>query len=152
MIPSQREALILDLLQESGVASVSDFSKHCRYSAMSIRRALRLLDDQGRIRRTHGGAVLVTPSASSPPSTRHRGLIGAGVSLVDHWDVLVVTLIKATAVDLLAERALRSNIPVIAEAIYYPGAKTVISIDDYGAGVEVRKRRSSVRAPAKRSS
>ena len=104
---------------------------------MSVRRDLRRLEEQGRIRRTHGGAVFVTPSTSSPLLTRQRGLLEAGASLVDQWDVLVVTPIKAAAVDLLAERALRSNMPVIAEAISYPGAKTVISIDDYGAGLEL---------------
>ena len=137
MIPSQREALILNLLQELGVASVSDLSEHCRCSAMSVRRDLRRLQEQGRIRRTHGGAVLVAPSAFPLSSTRHRGLLEAGVSLVDQWDVLVVTPIKAAAVDLLAKRALRSNKPVIAEAISYPGATATISIDDYAAGVDL---------------
>ena len=137
MIPSRREALILNLLQELGVASVSDLSEHCRCSAMSVRRDLRRLEEQGRIRRTHGGAVLVAPSASPLSSPRHRGLLEAGVSLVDQWDVLVVTPIKAAAVDLLAKRALQSNKPVIAEAISYPGAITTISIDDYAAGVDL---------------
>ena len=104
---------------------------------MSVRRDLRRLEEQGRIRRTHGGAVLVAPSASPLASPRNRGLLEAGVSLVDQWDVLVVTPIKAAAVDLLAKRALQSNKPVIAEAISYPGAITTISIDDYAAGVDL---------------
>jgi DeoR/GlpR family transcriptional regulator of sugar metabolism len=58
MIPAERRALILQLLQERRAVRVSSLSEDLRVSEMTIRRDLERLESEGLLTRTHGGAVL----------------------------------------------------------------------------------------------
>jgi DeoR/GlpR family transcriptional regulator of sugar metabolism len=58
MIPAERRALILHLLQERRAVRVSSLSEDLRVSEMTIRRDLERLEHEGLLTRTHGGAVL----------------------------------------------------------------------------------------------
>ena len=53
-----RHERIVKLLSENGEASVHALSDAFAVSAMTIRRDLLLLEQAGRLTRTHGGAVL----------------------------------------------------------------------------------------------
>ena len=58
MIPAQREAQILDLLQEQGSVTVEELSSRFAVSEMTARRDLDRLEEKGLAERRHGGAML----------------------------------------------------------------------------------------------
>lgn len=136
MLPSQREAAILDLLKQQQVITIRDICTQCDCSAITARRDLNRLEEQALLRRTHGGAIMVSPS-QPPRLIARRGSPEARLSLLDRSDVLIVTPASPSATRLLVERARRAGVPIIAESIGYPGATTVVAIDDYRAGVEL---------------
>lgn len=57
---------ILTALQQSGSVSVEGLCRELRVSAMTVRRDLDELEAQGRLRRTHGGAVSIEPFFYEP--------------------------------------------------------------------------------------
>src|SRR5437660_12583050 len=56
-----RLTAILKALQKSGSVSVEGLSKELDVSLVTIRRDLDTLENQGVVRRTHGGAVSIEP-------------------------------------------------------------------------------------------
>ena len=58
----ERQQLIARLVEEHGRARVADLSTQFRVSSVTIRKDLEKLEQQGRLTRTHGGAV--APSAA----------------------------------------------------------------------------------------
>lgn len=61
-----RFAAILTALQKSGSVSVDGLSSELDVSLVTIRRDLDALERQGRLRRTHGGAVSIEPLFYEP--------------------------------------------------------------------------------------
>ncbi len=57
---------ILTALQKSGSVSVEALSTELNVSLVTIRRDLEALESQGRLRRTHGGAVSIEPLFYEP--------------------------------------------------------------------------------------
>ena len=57
LLPAERQQRILDILREEFTARSSRLSELMRVSEMTIRRDLDILEGQGLIERTHGGAV-----------------------------------------------------------------------------------------------
>lgn len=57
---------ILTALQQSGSVSVEGLSKELDVSLVTVRRDLDALESQGRLRRTHGGAVSIEPFFYEP--------------------------------------------------------------------------------------
>jgi DeoR family transcriptional regulator, aga operon transcriptional repressor len=57
---------ILTTLQQSGSVSVEGLSKDLEVSLVTIRRDLDALENQGLLRRTHGGAVSIEPFFYEP--------------------------------------------------------------------------------------
>lgn len=62
----QRFHSILSGLQEHGSVAVDDLSARLAVSVVTIRRDLDLLEQQGLLRRTHGGAVSIEPLFYEP--------------------------------------------------------------------------------------
>ncbi len=58
-----REFVILDRLRATRSATVAELAEAAGTSDATIRRDLARLDEQGALRRTHGGAVLVEVDA-----------------------------------------------------------------------------------------
>lgn len=137
MLQAQRDAAILALLQQGQTITISDICSHCGCSAMTARRDLARLDEQGLLHRTHGGAVAL--SAPQKRALRPLQTIApeARLALLDRSDVLIVTPSGGATIHVLVERARRAGVPIIAESISYPGATTVVAIDDYRAGTEL---------------
>ena len=61
-----RFTAILTALQKSGSVSVEELSKGLLVSQVTVRRDLDMLETQGRLRRTHGGAVSIEPFFYEP--------------------------------------------------------------------------------------
>ena len=57
---------ILTALQQTGSVSVEDLSKQLRVTVVTVRKDLDSLEAQGRLRRTHGGAVSIAPLFYEP--------------------------------------------------------------------------------------
>lgn len=61
MMLNKRQSSILDILAHSGDVAVQNLAGRFCVSEMTIRRDLVLLEKQGELTRTHGGAVLSKP-------------------------------------------------------------------------------------------
>src|SRR3954468_654987 len=62
VVPARRRELIAERLRERGSVSVAELEETFGVSSMTARRDLHVLEQEGRARRTHGGAVV--PSVS----------------------------------------------------------------------------------------
>jgi DeoR/GlpR family transcriptional regulator of sugar metabolism len=64
---SERRREILEIVQQSGSVTVVDLCERFDVSEMTIRRDLRDLDQEGLLRRVHGGAVSNLGRSYEPP-------------------------------------------------------------------------------------
>ena len=56
LAPERRDR-IRSLVREGGVARVEDLRKNLKVSVATIRRDLEILEEEGKVKRVHGGAV-----------------------------------------------------------------------------------------------
>lgn len=63
-IPAERLNKMISLLEERGNAKIGDLSAELHVSESTIRRDLDILVREGRVQRTHGGAIWIRHSAS----------------------------------------------------------------------------------------
>lgn len=66
MIVEERRQKVIDLVSASGFIGLADLAKRLQASESTIRRDLDYLDQQGFLKRTHGGAVFQPDSGSLP--------------------------------------------------------------------------------------
>lgn len=66
IIPARRRKIILDILGEKGVVRVTELSEALGVTEMTIRRDLALLEEQGGLERTHGGAIAADKKTNEP--------------------------------------------------------------------------------------
>lgn len=59
MLAAERYDRIVEMVNESGSMRVSELSDHCRVTEETIRRDLDRLEQAGRLKRSHGGAVSI---------------------------------------------------------------------------------------------
>ena len=60
----ERHARILALLQQNGSISVTQLAEQFRVSEVTIRKDLSYLEQQKKLYRTHGSAILLSPYIS----------------------------------------------------------------------------------------
>ncbi len=65
-LPSQRRRQILEEIRRAGAGSVSNLSIKFDVSETTIRRDLRILEKEGQVERTHGGAVTQRSDSNGP--------------------------------------------------------------------------------------
>ncbi|MDR3313060.1 MAG: DeoR/GlpR family DNA-binding transcription regulator, partial [Oscillospiraceae bacterium] len=70
MFIEERHQAILQIIQGSGRISIGEIQAKFDVSVDSARRDLRLLEEQGRLKRTHGGAIPVQQVGFCPPRDR----------------------------------------------------------------------------------
>ena len=135
---NSRYERITSLVNERGFLSVIELSRLCEVAEMTIRRDLKLLDAQGRIRRTYGGAVPAHSESVIGDNADLNGLVNEiEVLLIDQVDVLIATSVNPYYDNLLIDRASKKNIPIIAESIEMPNQSTVVAVDNYQAGLDL---------------
>jgi DeoR/GlpR family transcriptional regulator of sugar metabolism len=66
MLVEERRQKLIDLVSERGFIGLGDLAKQLQASESTIRRDLDYLDQQGFVKRTHGGAVHQADSAALP--------------------------------------------------------------------------------------
>jgi len=70
MFIEERHQAILQTIQENGRISIGEIQAQYGVSVDSARRDLRLMEERGLLKRTHGGAIPLTQVNDIPP--RHR--------------------------------------------------------------------------------
>jgi DeoR family deoxyribose operon repressor len=111
---------VINLLNQKAELSVKEISGLLHVSDMTIRRDLDVLERQGTIRRTHGGAVLLDPSTSvrdpyvlGEQTTKHvreKNLIGIkAASLVQPQETIFLDSGSTTP---FIAKHLRADLPI----------------------------------------
>lgn len=72
MIPFERREYIVSLLEERKMATVESLAGELYVSGATLRRDLQVLEEEGRIRRTHGGAALPLQGMQDLPLLSRR--------------------------------------------------------------------------------
>src|SRR6056297_1252088 len=97
-IPADRQARIQKLIQDNGIVKVGELSKLFGVTELTIRRDLDVLEEQGILDRTHGGAILrhrvrIEPlySEKDQVNRQEKELIGRAVNLlIEEGDTLLI--------------------------------------------------------------
>jgi len=135
---NSRHNEIISLIDEHSFLTVSELSRLCDVSEMTIRRDLEQLHAQKRIQRTYGGAISLRngtqDSNEIEPAAQDQR---AEILLVDQVDVLIATSVNPYLDSLLIDRATKKGIPIIAESIEMPNQRTVVAVDNYKAGFDL---------------
>jgi DeoR/GlpR family transcriptional regulator of sugar metabolism len=72
-LAAERRAAIEEMVAEIGFAPVGDLALHFGRDSSTIRRDLESLEEQGRLRRVHGGAIPALDEESKPAESGRRG-------------------------------------------------------------------------------
>jgi DeoR/GlpR family transcriptional regulator of sugar metabolism/ABC-type sugar transport system substrate-binding protein len=135
---TSRYERIATLVNENGFLSVTELSRLCEVSEMTIRRDLELLDAQHRIRRTYGGAVSLHTESGNGNNGHAGELVPENeVLLIDQVDVLIATSVNPYYDGLLIDRTSKKNIPIIAESIEMRNQLTEVAVDNYQAAMDL---------------
>ena len=92
MASKQRDMEILKLLESKEYISVEEITKTLYVSPSSVRRSLRVLEEKGLIKRTHGGATIIDANNLTPSFTFRT-----------HQNVFEKKLIALKAIKLIKE-------------------------------------------------
>lgn len=102
MFIEERHRAILELVKQNGRISVDEIVEKFDVSAESARRDLRILDEKGLLKKTHGGAIPVHQVAiGKPPKTtakditevkpNYMAIAKRAVSMIKPNDVVFIT-------------------------------------------------------------
>ncbi|HYF48897.1 MAG TPA: DeoR/GlpR family DNA-binding transcription regulator [Planctomycetota bacterium] len=72
MLVAERHREILNILQRDGSVRVTELAKNFQVAEETIRRDLERLEVEGRLHRSHGGAVPVNPNGRDIPYTERE--------------------------------------------------------------------------------
>src|SRR5215203_6674367 len=123
MMPSERQASILEYLTDKGFASVTTLAQEFRVSDMTIRRDLSELELQRLLQRTYGGATVndqafyeVSLQTKTTQFVEEKRRIGkAAAELVQDGDIVIL---DAGSTTMLVAKYLKSKrITVITNAL-----------------------------------
>ncbi|MCL2286472.1 MAG: DeoR/GlpR family DNA-binding transcription regulator [Firmicutes bacterium] len=84
MFIEERHQAILQTIQEKGRISIGEIQEQYGVSVDSARRDLRLLEERGLLKRTHGGAIPLRQIGVLPP--RHRNMKDLASGLTEVYD------------------------------------------------------------------
>lgn len=120
-----RRAATMELLQQKDQLSVRELSQRTGVSCMTIRRDLQVLEQEGVLRRVHGGAISVASRGYLPPytvrekrETEAKERIGrAAAAMIGERETVILDVGTTT---LEAARALRGrqNLTVITPSLH----------------------------------
>ncbi|HTP11750.1 MAG TPA: DeoR family transcriptional regulator [Anaerolineae bacterium] len=133
MADRDRHEKIVNLVGERGFLSVRELSEQLDVSEMTIRRDLSRLEQQGRLKKTYGGAASTRSVGAATESAETLTDQKAEGPLVDMIDVLIATSVNPLYDALLLDRVQKRRIPVIAESVELPEGKTVVAVDNIKA-------------------
>jgi DeoR/GlpR family transcriptional regulator of sugar metabolism len=132
-----RQDQIVSLIDGHSFLTVSELSRLCNVSEMTIRRDLEKLDAQKRIQRTYGGAISLRSERLEEETTFPLLEESTETLLLDQVDVLIATSVNPYYDSLLIDKATKKGIPIIAESIEMPDQRTIVAVDNYQAGFDL---------------
>lgn len=136
MLLIERETKILSIIMQQGVATVHELAEVCNVTEVTIRRDLRRLESLKLLERTRGGAISPqSRSQMSGPVIASR-MSDNGSRVETHADALILAPVQNRMAYTLSERAVRDQIPLVAESAPQAGA-TYLGPDNYNAAVEL---------------
>ncbi len=109
MLLIEREKEIISLVNRRGTVSVRELAEVCNVTEVTIRRDLKKLEDLRLIHRTHGGAARID-------NLLQQAAIHSLPTVDLQTDALILAPVQTLAAHTLRERALRSQIPLLAES------------------------------------
>lgn len=155
MLNEERRRQILDILNREGRVLVVDLAKQFLTSQVTIRKDLDVLQAQGRIHRSHGGALPARESALEDPTLREKEKlhrkeklqIAAEAARMVH-EGQVVILDSGTTTTAIA-RALRDfqNLTIITNAVNIAAELSGSSLEVILTGGTLRKNSFSLVGP-----
>ena len=123
MLRAERKQQILDYIVVQKSAQVSDLSDFLNVSLATIRRDLNEMEDDGLVRRVHGGAISVSSSGEPPVLQRKneqweakRRIGEAAAGLVLDGETIIITS-GTTTEAMVPFLAAKKNLTVITNAI-----------------------------------
>ena len=132
---SERLNRIVTLVEARGYVGVKELSGLFTVSEVTVRRDLKRLQAEKRLRRTPGGAASLTSESRDGLMTPQSPLV-LNDNPLDQVDVLIVASGVPDPDEMLLDPALSRNIPIVAEAVKIPGMKTLVSVNNYQAGLD----------------
>ncbi len=155
MLNEERRRLILVILNRDGRVLVGDLAKQFRTSQVTIRKDLDILQAQGRVHRTHGGALPAQDGALDDPTLRekeklHRKeklrIADAAVRMVRKGQVVILD--SGTTTTAIA-RALREfeNLTIITNAVNIAAELSGSPVEVILTGGTLRKNSFSLVGP-----
>ncbi|MBM6588616.1 DeoR/GlpR family DNA-binding transcription regulator [Brevibacterium sp. RIT 803] len=150
MIAAQRRNVIIETIERDGAVSIAALSDLLSTSAVTVRRDLDQLADEGRLTRTHGGAVAFSSARESTYAEKleqalaeKTAIARAAAKHVRNGDV--VALGPGTTTELLAkELSDRSGIRIVTNSLLV--AEAMVSSPDVEVIVVGGILRHSIRA------
>jgi len=141
MISDQRHQTIINLLEDLGAITVSDLVKEFKVSEMTIRRDLDVLENQGLLRRVHGGAVSRRGRSYEPPFMLRTSenlenkirISQAAASLIQNGDSITLD-VGTTTLEIARHLQNKQDLTVITpslqianELINHPGIRLILT-------------------------
>lgn len=141
MMIAERRRLILEEARAHGIVSLRDLVELLGTSEPTVRRDLRALATQGLLRRTHGGAMLISGPAHEPTYSEKAAQAGAEKAAIAAMAALLVqpgdsvilgpgttTLALATKLVGVPELTVVTNSLLVAQALLNaPGVDVVVT-------------------------
>ena len=135
MLLEEREHIILSNINSKGTATVRQLAEACDVTEVTVRRDLKRLEENNLLKRVFGGAVSIERSQITAPLFNAQQ---PGEQSLPNADALIITTIDTRDAHTLRERAIRQNIPLIAEGNPQDGA-VYLGIDNYATGHRLGK-------------
>ncbi|PYZ95952.1 transcriptional regulator [Alteribacter lacisalsi] len=124
MLPLERRAWIEQMVLEQGKIDIENASKSLEVSAMTIRRDLRELEQEGKVVRTHGGAISsqsLTKEAnyaakeSQNKKQKQEIALRAAAMVEDHSTIILDS--GTTTFELAKQLSYRENLTIVTNDI-----------------------------------
>jgi DeoR family fructose operon transcriptional repressor len=124
MLAEERRRCVITAIEQAGTVSVQALADRFHVSKMTIRRDLQLLENEGLIRRVHGGAITLRGSGYEPPffvrtsqQSEEKARIGQrAAELVAEGDTLVLD-VGTTVLELAKHLRRHQNLTVVVTSL-----------------------------------
>jgi DeoR family transcriptional regulator of aga operon len=155
VLNEERRRLILQILSREGRVLVGALAKQFRTSQVTIRKDLDILQANGRIHRTHGGALPVREGALEDPTLRekeklHRNeklqIAAAAARMVKEGQVVILDSGTTATAIALALRKFK-NLTIITNAVNIAAELSGSSLEVILTGGTLRKNSFSLVGP-----
>jgi DeoR/GlpR family transcriptional regulator of sugar metabolism len=128
---------IRSMITEHHFMTVAELSQKYEVSEMTIRRDLEYLESKDDIKRIHGGAIYLSKVKEDEKSIKFPLTQSEDMLQLEKMDVIIASSVDSYFDSLMVNRAVKNNIPIIAESIEIPNQKTIVAVDNYQAGFDL---------------